>query len=111
MNNQEYSAYCYSQLVQVFSNTHKGQKDDKLKFRTEGLLQAGKLLGFFSPDNAKELMNKAHIEVFGQTVEERKNHNGQVKKSLIDDDSDFSTFQLTSDLKSQLVKKTFSVLC
>jgi hypothetical protein len=34
-------------------------------------------------------MNKAHIEVFGQTVEERKNHNGQVKKSLIDDDSDF----------------------
>jgi hypothetical protein len=59
MNNQEYSAYCYSQLVQLFSNTH----------------------------------------------------NGQVKKSLIDDDSDFSTFQLTSDLKSQLVKKTFSVLC
>jgi hypothetical protein len=46
MNNQEYASYCYSQLVQMFSNTHKGQKDDKLKFRTEGLLQAGKLLGF-----------------------------------------------------------------
>jgi hypothetical protein len=60
MNNQKYSAYCYSQLVQVFSNTLKGQKDDKLKLRTEGLLQAGKLLGFFSPDNAKELMNKAY---------------------------------------------------
>ena len=25
MNNQEYSAYCYSQLVPVFTNTHKGQ--------------------------------------------------------------------------------------
>jgi hypothetical protein len=89
MNKQEYSAYCYSQLVQVFSNTHKGQKDDKLKFRTEGLLQAGKLLGFFSPYDAKELMDKAHIAVFGQTIEERKNNKENVKKALIDDDSDF----------------------
>jgi hypothetical protein len=80
MNNQEYSTYCYSQLVQVFSNTHKGQKDDKLKFRTEGLLQAGKLLGFFSPDDAKALMNTAHIEVFGQTIDERKNPKEQVKE-------------------------------
>ena len=99
MNNQEYSAYCYSQLVQVFSNTHKGQKDDKLKFRTEGLLQAGKLLGFFSPDNAKELMNKAHVEVFGQTVEERKNHKERVKKALIDDDSDFFNIPAYERLK------------
>jgi len=99
MNNQEYSTYCYSQLVQVFSNTHKRQKDDKLKFRTEGLLQAGKLLGFFSPDDAKVLMNKAHIEVFGQTIEERKNHKEQVKKSLIDDDSDFFNIPAYERLK------------
>jgi len=89
MNNQEYSAYCYSQLVQVFSNTHKGQQDDKLKFRVEGLLQAGKLLGFFSRADAAELINNAHIEVFGQTIEERKNHKEKVKKALIDNDSDF----------------------
>ena len=99
MNNQEYSTYCYSQLVQVFSNTHKWQKDDKLKFRIEGLLQAGKLLGFFSPDDAKELMNKAHIEVFGQTIEERKNHKGQVKKSLVDDDRDFFNISSYERLK------------
>ncbi|MFT4809532.1 MAG: hypothetical protein ACI9LX_002881 [Paraglaciecola sp.] len=69
MNNQEYSAYCYSQLVQVFSDTYKGHQDHKLKFRTEGLLQAGKLLSFFSQADAAELMNMAHIEVFGQTIE------------------------------------------
>jgi hypothetical protein len=89
MNNQEFSTHCYGQLVQVFTNTHKCQKDDKLKFRTEGLLQAGKLLGIFSPDDAKDLMNKAHIEVFGQTIEERKIKKENVKSSLIDDGSDF----------------------
>ena len=91
MNNQEYSAYCYSQLVQVFSNTHKGQQDDKLKFRTEGLLQGGKLIGYFSRAEATELINMAHIEVFSQTIEARKNHKENVQKSLIDDDSDFFT--------------------
>ena len=42
MNNEEYSTYWYGQLVHVFTSTRKGQKDDKLKFRTEGLLQAAK---------------------------------------------------------------------
>jgi hypothetical protein len=99
MNNQEYSAYCYSQLVQVFTNTHKGQPDDKLKYRTEGLLQAGKLLGFFSRADAAELMNKAHIEVFGQTIEGRKNHKENLKKSLINDDSDFFNIPAYERLK------------
>ena len=99
MNNHEYSAYCYSQLIQVFSDTYKGHQDQKLKFRTEGLLQAGKLLNFFSPADAAELMNMAHIEVFGQTIEERKNHKKNVKKSLIDDDSDFFNIPAYERLK------------
>jgi len=53
------------------------------------LLQAGKLLGSFSQEDATELMNMAHIEVFDQTIEARKHHIEKVKKSLIDDDSDF----------------------
>lgn len=89
MNNQEYSVYCYSQLVQVFSNIRKGQQDEQLKCRTEGLLQAGKLLGAFSQEDAAELMDLAHIEVFKQTIEARKNHKENIKKSLVDDNSDF----------------------
>ena len=89
MNNEEYSAYCYGQLLQVFTNTHKGQKDDTLKFRTEGLLQAGKLLGVFSRADAAQLMDKAHLEVFDQTIESRKNYKENVKKALDDDNSDF----------------------
>jgi len=88
MNKEEYSAYCYAQLLQVFSHIHKGQKDDKLKFRTEGLLQAGKLLGLLSHLDAAELMDKAHIEVFGQSIEGRKNYKENVKKALDDDNSD-----------------------
>ena len=89
MNNEEYFAYCYNQLLQVFTNTHKGQKDDKLKYRTEGLLQAGRLLGLFSRSDAAALMDKAHLEVFGQTIEGRKNYKENVKKALVDDNCDF----------------------
>jgi hypothetical protein len=89
MNNEEYSAYCYSQLLKVFTKTHKGQKDDKLKYRTEGLLQAGKLLGLFSRIDSATLMDKAHLEVFGQTIDERKNYKENVKKALVDDNSEF----------------------
>ena len=89
MNNKEYSVYCYGQLLEVFTNTNKGQKDDKLQFRTEGLLQAGKLLGLFSREDAAVLMDKAHFEVFSQTIEGRKNYKENVKKALVDDNSDF----------------------
>jgi hypothetical protein len=41
----------------------------------------------------------AHIEVFGQTIEERKNHKENVKKSLIDDDSDFFNIPAYERLK------------
>lgn len=99
MNNQEYSTHCYSQLVKVFSHTQKRQQDDKLKCRTEGLLQAGRLLGIFSPGEAKELMNKAHVEVFGQTIEERRSRKENVKKALIDDDSDFFNIPAYERLK------------
>jgi hypothetical protein len=89
MNNEEYTAYCYSQLLQVFTNTHKGQKNDKLQFRTEGLLQAGKLLGLLGRADAAALMDKAHLAVFGQTIEGRKNYKENVKKALVDDNNDF----------------------
>lgn len=89
MNNEEYSAYCYDQLLQLFTKTKKRQKDDTLRYRTEGLLQAGKLLGIFSKEDAVELMNDAHIDVFGQTVEARRNYKENVKKALVDENNDF----------------------
>jgi hypothetical protein len=89
MDKDEYAAYCYGQLLQVFTNTHNGQKDDTLKCRTEGLLQAGKLMDLLSRAEAAELMDKAHLEVFGQTIEGRKTYKDNVKKALSDDNSDF----------------------
>ncbi|MFT4994274.1 MAG: hypothetical protein ACI965_001297 [Paraglaciecola sp.] len=89
MNKEEYAAYCYGQLLQVFNATHKRQQDDKAKYRTEGLLQAGKLLGLLSRVEAAELMEKAHLKVFGQTIDGRKIYNDQVKNALNDKNSDF----------------------
>jgi hypothetical protein len=44
-------------------------------------------------------MNNTHIEVFGQTIEERKNHKEQAKKHLTDDDSDFFNIPAYERLK------------
>jgi hypothetical protein len=93
----------------VFSNTYKGHQGDKLKFLTEGLLQAGKSLGFFSRSDAAELMNMANIEVFGQIIEEHENHKKNVKKSLIDDDSDFFNIPAYERLKESAVKNVVLV--
>jgi hypothetical protein len=89
MNKESFCQYCFKQLLLVFNNSLKGLKDEKLKYRTEGLLQAGQVLGLLSRTEASALMEKAHLQVFGQTIEARKNYKDSVKKALILDDSDF----------------------
>jgi hypothetical protein len=55
-------------------------------------------------------MNRAYIEVFGQTIEERKNKKENVKKALIDDDGDFFIIPAYERLKEPVRKNTLSNL-
>lgn len=78
MNREEYIEYCRQELVTSFKNTHSGKRDDKQKHRTEGLLQAARLLGVIDSDDVNQLIEDEHFNVFGETVQERKER----KKSL-----------------------------
>lgn len=80
MQTDEYIEYCAAQLKLVFNATKQGKPDLKLKNQTEGLLRAGELLAIVSRAQALELMEKAHLEVFGVTPEQR----AQRKQTLID---------------------------
>lgn len=46
--------------------------------KTEGLLQAARLLGVMDSDEVNQLIDNEHINVFGETVHQRKER----KKSL-----------------------------
>lgn len=78
MNREEYIEYCRDELVTSFENTLSGKPDDKQKHRTEGLLQAARLLGVMDSDEVTQLIEREHFNVFGETVQERKKR----KKSL-----------------------------
>lgn len=82
MNKQEYLNNCYEQLLQIFQLAKSHQKDDKLKFRTEGFIHAGKCLGVISQEDAIKVMEQAHFEVFNESISTRKNRKANLKEAI-----------------------------
>ncbi|MDO6693172.1 hypothetical protein Q4574_07735 [Aliiglaciecola sp. 3_MG-2023] len=89
MNQQNFIASCFSQLVETFENAKCRKKDDKQKHRTEGFIQAGKALGLLSHSEATELMEKAHHQVFGESIKSRKSRKANLKEAIEQGDTDF----------------------
>ena len=71
IKSQQFIDFCESQLTEVFELVKQGKPDAKLKHRTEGLLLAGEMLGTLNSVQASELMEKAHLKVFKETLQER----------------------------------------
>ncbi len=80
MNKNEFLDYCKNQLHISFATIKRGKTDDKQKHRTEGLLQAAKLLRFIDQSSLDLLVEEEHHKVFGETVQQRKDR----KKALSD---------------------------
>ena len=78
MTKQDYLNCCYQQLFEIFQRASQHKKDDKQKFRAEGFIQAGKMLGIISHQEAAAMMEKAHFDVFGESIETHRNR----KKNL-----------------------------
>ncbi|MBT1451886.1 hypothetical protein KJ365_13415 [Glaciecola sp. XM2] len=78
MDQSAYITYCHSELKKVFTAIQNGKPDISLKHRTEGLIRAGEVLALFNRKEAKELVERAHYEVFGESIAGR----GARKKSL-----------------------------
>lgn len=89
MNKQDFIANCHQQLVLVFEKAKAHQKDDKQKHRTEGFIQAGKMLGMISHEEAKEFMERAHFDVFGESIETRKSRKASLKDAVARGDDEF----------------------
>jgi hypothetical protein len=82
MNKQTFIDSCYTQLISIFKEVKDYKKDDKKKHRLEGYLHAGKALGVISNEEALTLMENAHFEVFGETIESRKSRKANLREAV-----------------------------
>ncbi len=89
MNKQDFMADCYEQLLTIFEKAKNHQKDDRQKHRTEGYIQAGKVMGLITNDEVQATMDKAHFEVFAETIESRKSKKRSLKEAIERGDEEF----------------------
>lgn len=99
MNKQEYVSHCYQQLVSVFQQAKHFKKDKKQKYRVEGFIHAGKLLGVISHEEAISLMEKSHFEVYAESINERQQRKASLKEAVAIGDDDFINIPAYERLK------------
>lgn len=85
MDTESYIASCRREITKVYQLTKDGKPDDVLKHRTEGFIRAGIFLEVFSAQDAQHLMEIQHLEIFGESVEERKQRKASFEQLKIDD--------------------------
>lgn len=89
MNKEEYLDSCRKQLVMIFNLAKNHIKDDKQKYRAEGFIHAGKSLGLISHEEAINVLEKAHFDVFGESIDSRKNRKASLKDAVARGDDNF----------------------
>ena len=89
INKQQYLTSCYEQLLAIFSHAKQLKKDEQQKFRAEGFIHAGKCLGIISHQEAIEMMEKAHFEVFAESIASRRARKASLKAAIASGDDDY----------------------
>ena len=73
MNKERYLAEVETRLLKYFSASREGYKAPaEDRHRLEGFMQGAAFMGFATSREMAELMERAHVTVFGKTIEERR---------------------------------------
>lgn len=62
---------CTTQLVNLYMASKEGKNVDADKYRVQGFMHAGELLGVISKAQGQMLIADLHLQVFGETIDER----------------------------------------
>jgi hypothetical protein len=89
MDKQNFISACNSQLITVFEKAKNHQKDDRQKHRTEGFIYAGVMLGLITNEEANDILDKSHFEVFGESIASRKARKASIKEAVARGDDDY----------------------
>ncbi len=72
MNEKQLIEHWRKDLRVILQLTKDGKPDDKKKHRAEGFLYAIRMAGLISSDEATRIIEEVHYQVFGESVEQRK---------------------------------------
>ena len=92
MDKTYFKSEAYRQLIDVFNKTLAKQPDMEAKARTQGFIYAGQFMQIITHDEARALIEKAHIEVFGVISAERKTITA--KQKLAFETHDYEYFEI-----------------
>lgn len=62
---------CTEQLIALYTASKNGKKVDAEKYRVQGFMHAGEVLGVITNEQGKSLIAELHLQVFGETIDER----------------------------------------
>ncbi|MBU1439582.1 MAG: hypothetical protein KJ930_02360 [Gammaproteobacteria bacterium] len=83
MDKQLFMQQAKSQFLQIFQKSKASQVVTVEKHRTEGFLYAGELLGLTDKNELQQLMEQAHLEVFGYPLQDRSAGYQQQRKAAL----------------------------
>ena len=101
MEQESFKQECHRQLLEHFHLVKKRKVDDVMKHRIQGFINAGEFLNLVTREQTIQIVDIAHLAVFGNTKEKRK-ANKDVIKSLISGDNN-SAFDVPA-----IHRKTFT---
>ena len=82
MDNKTFTDKLTSLFTQYFETVLARKPDTKLKNRIQGFIQAGELLSAINRDQSAQVMEDAHLHVFGESISERKSKKEALKEAL-----------------------------
>ena len=93
MTNGTYSevfkAEIYKRLLSIYQDAKSGLNVDKRKHRLEGFMHAGEFMGLMTHQQGRALLEKAHQEIFGESIGERKLRKEELRRAIEQDDEAF----------------------
>ncbi len=82
MDNKTFTDKLTSLFTQYFESVLARKPDTELKNRIQGFIQAGELLSVIDREQSAQIMEGAHVHVFGESISERKSKKEAFKEAL-----------------------------
>ncbi|GAB3025362.1 hypothetical protein GCM10027098_22370 [Bowmanella dokdonensis] len=80
INPQRLIDHCQQQLLAVYQQVRTGKPNLKQQYRLEGVIHAARLLNILSEEQARQMMESAHYQVFGESIEQRQARKARVNQ-------------------------------
>jgi len=82
MDKNTYTDKLISLFTEYFETVLSRKPDVELKNRIQGFIQAGELLSVINREQSAQIMENVHLQVFGETISERKSKKEAFKEAL-----------------------------